>query len=41
MSDLAVIDRSQASVVTMLERARDWLAQAVENTGPGKSDDAA
>lgn len=34
MTELVLPSRDAASVVTMLERARDWLAQAVETTGP-------
>lgn len=34
-AELATVDRSAVSVVSMLEHAKEWLATAVETTGPG------
>lgn len=36
MSELATVDKSAVSVVSMLEHAKQWLATAVETTGPAE-----
>lgn len=36
MTTLAAIDRSEVSVITLLEQAKSWLATCVERTGPAE-----